>query len=276
MFIAGQAVILVSLQAMAGKSHCHGRKALCVTQASTEPSETLRVKPVFAARGDRSYLLSGGLGGFGLALAVWLSQRGARHITLTSKRCASAAAGVFQHTIKWRHQQCWCGRCVARCSFTVYRHIALALACSLRIGLHLIAVAFCATSTCRFSADCPACAVCSGLRTGEQAKVVRKLEAAGCVVDVSTLDVADPAQAAQLLADAGRRAPVGGVFHLAMVLEDRLIVKQARPVESAISMLNWLLDCVLPAMVSSFVSTCHAQSNAREAETLPHTLDCCA
>ena len=80
--------------------------------------------------------------------------------------------------------------------------------------------------------------VCSGLRTGEQAKVVQRLEAAGCTVDVSTLDVADPAQAAQLLADAGRRAPVGGVFHLAMVLEDRLIVRQARPVKSAMSMLS--------------------------------------
>ena len=53
------------------------------------------MRPVFAARGDRSYLLSGGLGGFGLALAVWLGQRGARHIILTSKRCAAAAAGVF-------------------------------------------------------------------------------------------------------------------------------------------------------------------------------------
>ena len=71
-------------------------------QASTEPSETLRVTPVFAARGDRSYLLSGGLGGFGLALAVWLSQRGARHIILSSKRCAAAAARVF---CKAQHQQ---------------------------------------------------------------------------------------------------------------------------------------------------------------------------
>ena len=62
-----------------------------------EPSETLRVKPIFVARGDRSYLLTGGLGGFGLALAVWLSQRGARHIVLSSKRCAPAAAAVFQH-----------------------------------------------------------------------------------------------------------------------------------------------------------------------------------
>ena len=47
----------------------------------------------------------------------------------------------------------------------------------------------------------------SGLRSGEQVKVVQKLQAAGCTVHVSTLDVADPAQAARLLADAGRRAP---------------------------------------------------------------------
>ena len=59
--------------------------------------------------------------------------------------------------------------------------------------------------------------------------MVQKLAAAGCTVDVSTLDVSDPGEAAQLLADAGRRAPIGGIFHLAMVLDDRLIIKQARP-----------------------------------------------
>ena len=73
-----------------------------------------------------------------------------------------------------------------------------------------------------------ACWARSGLRTGEQVKVVQKLAAAGCTVDVSTLDVSDPAEAAQLLADAGRHAPIGGIFHLAMVLDDRLIIKQVR------------------------------------------------
>ncbi len=58
--------------------------------------------------------------------------------------------------------------------------------------------------------------------------MVQKLAAAGCRVDVSTLDVADAGEAAQLLADAGRAAPVGGIFHLAMVLDDRLIINQAR------------------------------------------------
>ena len=42
--------------------------------------------PDLARRGDRSYVITGGLGGFGLALAAWLAQRGARHLALTSKR----------------------------------------------------------------------------------------------------------------------------------------------------------------------------------------------
>ena len=37
-------------------------------------------------RADRSYVITGGLGGFGLALAVWLANRGARAFVLTSKR----------------------------------------------------------------------------------------------------------------------------------------------------------------------------------------------
>ena len=39
-----------------------------------------------ACRPDRSIVITGGLGGFGLALAVWLVQRGARSLLLTSKR----------------------------------------------------------------------------------------------------------------------------------------------------------------------------------------------
>lgn len=49
----------------------------------------LLVKAVFTARRGCSYVITGGLGGFGLALAAWLVTKGARHITLTSKRCAS-------------------------------------------------------------------------------------------------------------------------------------------------------------------------------------------
>ena len=39
-----------------------------------------------ACRPDRTYILTGGLGGFGLALAKWLATKGAKHLLLTSKR----------------------------------------------------------------------------------------------------------------------------------------------------------------------------------------------
>ena len=48
----------------------------------------MRIKELFIARADRTYLLTGGVGGFGLALAVWLAGRGARNLVLTSKRWA--------------------------------------------------------------------------------------------------------------------------------------------------------------------------------------------
>ena len=37
-------------------------------------------------RADRAYVITGGLGGFGLALAEWMAQRGARYLVLSSKR----------------------------------------------------------------------------------------------------------------------------------------------------------------------------------------------
>ena len=64
-----------------------------------------------------------------------------------------------------------------------------------------------------------------GLRTGEQAKTVQMLRDEGVLVEVSTLDVAVRAEAQQLLALCEALAPLGGIFHLAMVLEDRLIAK---------------------------------------------------
>ena len=67
------------------------------------------------------------------------------------------------------------------------------------------------------------------MRTGEQAKAVRNLERAGARVTVSTLDVEDAGQTAQLVALAGKDAPVAGVFHLAMYLDDRLLASQVCP-----------------------------------------------
>ena len=46
----------------------------------------MQITQPFIAREDRTYVITGGLGGFGLALAVWLTGRGATKIVLTSKR----------------------------------------------------------------------------------------------------------------------------------------------------------------------------------------------
>lgn len=45
-------------------------------------------------------------------------------------------------------------------------------------------------------------------------------------VEVSTLDVADLDQAHALIKLADSQAPVGGIFHLAMILSDRFMTNQ--------------------------------------------------
>ena len=75
--------------------------------APAEPiiAAPVQAKTVFAARPDRSYLLIGGLGGLGLALATWLAQRGAKHLILSSKRCACGQISYPGHflTVTARH-----------------------------------------------------------------------------------------------------------------------------------------------------------------------------
>ena len=56
-------------------------------------------------------------------------------------------------------------------------------------------------------------------------KTIQMLQSEGVTVEVSKLDVAVREQAQQLVADCQRMAPIGGIFHLAMILEDRLILK---------------------------------------------------
>jgi mycocerosic acid synthase len=50
---------------------------------------TLRVRPPRRIRPDATYLVTGGLGGFGLETAKWLAEEGARHLALVSRRGAS-------------------------------------------------------------------------------------------------------------------------------------------------------------------------------------------
>ena len=66
-----------------------------------------------------------------------------------------------------------------------------------------------------------------GVRTGRQARALTKLRADGVEVIVSTLDAVDPEQAkALVLLAASVDAPLQGVMHLPMVLDDRLLIDQ--------------------------------------------------
>lgn len=97
---------------------------------------------------SHSYIITGGLGGFGLELAQWLIERGARRIVLTSR---------------------------------------------------------------------------SGIRNGYQMKRVQEWKAQGVEVLVSTSDVSTLRGTEQLISEAQRLGPVGGVFNLAMVLRDGML-----------------------------------------------------
>jgi acyl transferase domain-containing protein/Zn-dependent alcohol dehydrogenase/NADP-dependent 3-hydroxy acid dehydrogenase YdfG len=65
---------------------------VCV--AIRDPELQLRVNPPRRIRPDATYLVTGGLGGFGLETAKWLVDEGARHLALVSRRGA-AAPGAY-------------------------------------------------------------------------------------------------------------------------------------------------------------------------------------
>lgn len=100
---------------------------------------------------DKSYILVGGLGGFGLELANWLVQRGATKIVLTSR---------------------------------------------------------------------------SGVRTGYQSLCIRRRQEMGISVVVSTADVTNEKGVQQLIKEASKLGPVGGIFNLAVVLRDAFLENQ--------------------------------------------------
>ena len=52
-------------------------------------------------------------------------------------------------------------------------------------------------------------------------------------VEVSKLDVADMEEAKGVVALAQKQAPVGGIFHLAMILQDRWMANQVSLVSLA-------------------------------------------
>ena len=75
------------------------------------------VKPVFDSfalpvRADATYLITGGLGGFGLVLATWLVQKGARNLVLAgrkgtqSQESKNAVAELEQHGVNVQVVKC--------------------------------------------------------------------------------------------------------------------------------------------------------------------------
>ena len=55
-----------------------------------------------AVRSGVTYLITGGLGGIGLAVADWLADRGATHIVLNSRRAPDAAASAAVTALRGR------------------------------------------------------------------------------------------------------------------------------------------------------------------------------
>ncbi|CAN9508637.1 unnamed protein product [Ophioblennius macclurei] len=127
-----------------------GKVLLQVRSEDTDAASPLAIPAVRRSLflPGHSYVVTGGLGGFGLELAHWLVERGARILVLTSR---------------------------------------------------------------------------SGVRNGYQEKRVREWRSRGVDVLVSTCDVATPDGAQRLVDQARARGPVGGVFHLAMVLKDGML-----------------------------------------------------
>ncbi len=69
---------------------------------------------------------------------------------------------------------------------------------------------------------------CRGLRSGHQADAIAKMESLGVNVTVSTLDVVELDEAKELIAMTEARAPLAGIFNLALNLDDRLMAQQVR------------------------------------------------
>lgn len=112
---------------------------------------TVRAIPRTWCSPNKSYIITGGLGGFGLELARWLIQRGAKNLVLTSR---------------------------------------------------------------------------SGVRNGYQYRCIRRWRQDGVDVHVSAGDISELRTANRLVREAHQRRPVGGIFHLAMVLADGLMENQ--------------------------------------------------
>ena len=75
---------------------------LVISMADSEGLEIARARPPITIVGEASYLVTGGLGGLGLAVADRLARRGARHLALIGRRAPSGAAQAVVEGLRQR------------------------------------------------------------------------------------------------------------------------------------------------------------------------------
>jgi KR domain len=64
-----------------------GKTGMAVVMLEADAGDKpIQALPVFSCERNAVYIITGGLGGFGLALAAWLVQQGASNLLLSSKR----------------------------------------------------------------------------------------------------------------------------------------------------------------------------------------------
>lgn len=70
---------------------------------------------------------------------------------------------------------------------------------------------------------------------------------------MSTLDVADAEETRQLLQLANQMAPVGGIFHLAMVMADKWIANQVLYLQAFVLSVNHLASFCLSCLSAQVI-----------------------
>ncbi|KAK2112407.1 hypothetical protein P7K49_012154 [Saguinus oedipus] len=152
----------------------------------------------------KSYIIAGGLGGFGLELAQWLIKRGAQKLVLTARsgiRTGEWAAVPVDQPGPSQHLVSACVRLGGNCWMELCGHSALPQP---DVGRD------CVPWPAQPTVPCPA---------GYQAKKVQEWRHLGVQVQVSTSNASSLDGARGLIAEAAHLGPVGGIFNLAMVRE---------------------------------------------------------
>jgi fatty acid synthase, animal type len=85
------------------KGHHMGKVLIQILDEKNKTELQLNAKVPFYASSEKTYLITGGLGGIGLELVNWLIERGAKHFVLTSRHGVKSDYQSW-HTDKWKKQ----------------------------------------------------------------------------------------------------------------------------------------------------------------------------